>query len=97
MTDSGSAKRPAGRVIVAPSMVVPEASDDVPLKPIVLGPRTLWLCLLSIALGGVGFAAAFILMKAIGLLTNLCFYGRWSFAFVAPTDAHLVFGSFLFR
>jgi len=91
MTDSGSAKRPAGRVMVAPSMVVPEASDDVPLKPSVLGPRTLWLCLLSIALGGVGFAAAFILMKAIGLLTNLCFYGRWSFAFVAPTDAHLGF------
>lgn len=89
MTDSNPMKKPSGRVQVAPSMVVPMANDDASLKPSILGPRMLRLCFISAMLGGIGFAAAMVLMKAIGLLTNICFYGRWSLAFTAPTDVHL--------
>lgn len=89
MTEPSPIKKPIGRVMVAPSMAVSMANEDTSLKPSVLAPRTLRLCFLSVILGGIGFAAAMVLMKAIGLLTNICFYGRWSFAFTAPTDAHL--------
>ncbi len=89
MTDSNPIKKPTDRVMVAPSMAVSLANEGTVPKPSVLAPRTLRLCFLSVILGGVGFVAAMVLMKAIGLLTNICFYGRWSFAFTAPTDAHL--------
>ncbi len=89
MADLGPIKRPIQRVAVAPSMVDPLVNEDAMIKPSVLASGTLRVCFLSVVLGGIGFAAAYILIKAIGLLTNICFYGRWSFAFVAPTDAHL--------
>ena len=89
MTDGGSAKSPSGGVHVAPSLVAAMAGEDIPERGSVLAPRTLRICGLSVLLGFVGFAAAMILINAIGLLTNVCFYGRWSLAFSAPTDAHL--------
>ena len=89
MVDGSSAKSPSGGVHVAPSMAATLVNEDIPERAGVLGSGILRICVLSAFLGFVGFVAAMILIKAIGLLTNLCFYGRWSFAFVPPTDAHL--------
>ncbi len=52
--------------------------------------RDVWrLAGLSILIGIVATAAAMALLRLIGLLTNLCFYGRFSFSFADPTSAHL--------
>ena len=89
VVDGSSAKSPSGGVHVAPSMAATLVNEDFPEQAGVLGSGILRICVLSSLLGFVGFVAAMILIKAIGRLTNLCFYGRWSFAFVPPTDAHL--------
>ncbi len=54
-----------------------------------LDNRTGMICLLAIGLGVFGFLAAQLLMHLIGLITNLCFYGRFSFAFSNP-NTHLL-------
>jgi H+/Cl- antiporter ClcA len=41
---------------------------------------------------GIGIIAAFValtLMSMIGLITNLCFYGRWDMTLVSPSGHHL--------
>ncbi len=54
-----------------------------------LDKRTWMICLLAMGLGVFGFLAAQVLMHLIGLITNLCFYGRFSFAFSNPST-HLL-------
>ncbi|NNM87504.1 MAG: chloride channel protein [Phycisphaerae bacterium] len=54
-----------------------------------LEKRTWLVCLLAFGLGIFGFLAAQVLMHLIGLITNLCFYGRFSFAFSNPST-HLL-------
>jgi H+/Cl- antiporter ClcA len=52
--------------------------------------RDVWrLAGLSIGIGAVAAVAAMVLLRLIGLLTNLCFYGRFSFSFADPTTAYL--------
>jgi len=52
--------------------------------------REVWrLAALAILIGAVAAMAAIALLRLIGLLTNLCFYGRFSFSFADPTSAHL--------
>ncbi|MGC8540890.1 MAG: hypothetical protein ACP5QA_09710 [Phycisphaerae bacterium] len=52
--------------------------------------REVWrLAGLAIFIGAVAAMAAIALLRLIGLLTNLCFYGRFSFSFADPTSAHL--------
>ncbi len=52
--------------------------------------REVWrLAGLAILIGAVAAMAAIALLRLIGLLTNLCFYGRFSFSFADPTSAHL--------
>ena len=47
------------------------------------------LSLLAGTLGAFVGVVAYVLFKLIGLITNLAFYGRWSFAQNVPTTAHL--------
>jgi CIC family chloride channel protein len=50
------------------------------------------LALLSVLAGGLGAlvgVVAYFLFRLIGLITNLSFYGRWSFEEVTPTTEHL--------
>ncbi len=49
----------------------------------------LFLCGLAALIGVLGEAAAWSLFKLIGLFTNLSFRGQFSFAFNAPTTAHV--------
>ncbi|NNM89002.1 MAG: chloride channel protein [Phycisphaerae bacterium] len=49
----------------------------------------LFLCLLAAFIGVLGEGAAWSLFKLIGLFTNLSFRGQFSFAFYAPTTAHV--------
>lgn len=52
--------------------------------------RDVWrLAGLAILIGAVAAIAALALLRLIGLLTNLCFYGRFSFSFADPTSAYL--------
>jgi H+/Cl- antiporter ClcA len=54
-------------------------------QPTLLDQRTWMICLLALGLGVFGFLAAQALMHLIGLITNLCFYGRFSLAFSNPS------------
>jgi H+/Cl- antiporter ClcA len=66
--------------------------DHVERRGTLLQRRDFLICLFSVILGGVGAAAAIVLMKLIGLVTNLCFYGRFSFAFSNPTAHYIGLG-----
>ncbi len=51
--------------------------------------RSLYIALLAIGLGAVGMISAVVLRSLIGLITNLCFYGRVSMTLVNPTVTHV--------
>ena len=75
--------------------VQPSTDDDLlvraPLDPTrgLLGRSGIFLCFLAVIIGVLGEAASWCLFKLIGLFTNICFYQRFSFAFSAPTTAHV--------
>lgn len=71
---------------VSPSQLPPwdeTSSGGFPLRRLAL------LSAVSGALGALVGVVAFILFRLIALITNVSFYGRWSFAGVVPTTAHL--------
>ncbi|OIR05123.1 H(+)/Cl(-) exchange transporter ClcA [mine drainage metagenome] len=51
--------------------------------------RLTMLSVLAGALGAFVGAVAYVLFRLIGLITNLAFYGRWSFSESVPTTVHL--------
>jgi len=51
-------------------------------------PRMLMITGLALAVGGAGAVAAFVLLRLIGLVTNLVFYQRWNASLVAPGLVH---------
>ena len=66
------------------------AERNAPLFPgPLIGRNGVQLCVLAIAIGLLGGIAGWLLIKLIGLVTNWCFYQRFSFAFSPPTDAQL--------
>lgn len=83
---SGSTTEGVG---IAPSLGPILYREGVQPHTTLLGPRVYLISLLALLLGGIGFAAAWTLMKLIGVLTNICFYGRISFTFNSPTDHYL--------
>ena len=52
-------------------------------------PRVMWISLLAVGIGLVSSYVAFILLKLIGLFTNLFFFQRWGTALVSPAGNHL--------
>lgn len=60
-----------------------ETASGFPLRRLTL------MSLVAGALGAFVGLVAFVLFRLIGLITNLSFYGRWSFAEAVPTTAHL--------
>jgi chloride channel protein, CIC family len=65
------------------------ADAKVPLERSLIDRRVVLLCLWSVLLAlATGFIAQG-LVRLIGLVTNLSFYGKWSFAFVSPADHNL--------
>jgi H+/Cl- antiporter ClcA/CBS domain-containing protein len=51
--------------------------------------RTMVLSLLAAPIGAATACVAYVLFRLIDLITNLSFYGRWSFAESVPTTAHV--------
>jgi len=54
-------------------------------------PRTVLISLLAICIGVLSAFIALILLRLIGLITNLTFYQRWDFALVSPAGNKLGF------
>ncbi|MEO7020282.1 MAG: chloride channel protein [Ktedonobacteraceae bacterium] len=52
-------------------------------------PRVIVLSLFAIVIGVIGAFVALVLLRLIGLITNLSFYGRWDTSLVSPGDNHL--------
>jgi len=52
-------------------------------------PRTILISLFAIVIGAVGAFIALILLRLIGLFTNLLFFQRWGFALVSPAGNKL--------
>ncbi len=74
---------------IAPSIGPILTHDGIDPHPTLLRRRDFFMCLFAIGLGIVGSGVALLLLKLIGLLTNICFYGRFSFAFSDPTARYL--------
>ena len=51
-------------------------------------PRMLVITAWALLVGGLGALAAWLLLKLIGVVTNLVFYQRWDTQLVAPSGAH---------
>ncbi len=81
-----------GALPVAPSIGPALDSAQIPLEVRPVDWRVAWLSGLAIV---VAIAAGFVsqlLVRLIGLITNLAFYGRFSTTFVSPADNHLGWG-----
>ena len=52
-----------------------------------LTPRVLWVCLWALPIGALGAGAAWVLLRLIGLITQVAFFGRVSTALVSPGTA----------
>lgn len=52
-------------------------------------PRVAVISLMAIVIGVISAFVALVLLRLIGLFTNLFFYQRWSFAFVSPAGNQL--------
>ena len=81
-----------GALPVAPSIGPALDSAQIALEVRPVDWRVAWLSGLAIV---VAIAAGFVsqlLVRVIGLITNLAFYGRFSTTFVSPADNHLGWG-----
>jgi CIC family chloride channel protein len=54
-----------------------------------LTPRVFLISLIAIGIGIIGSVVALILLRLIGLITNLTFFGRWNFALIVPAGNKL--------
>lgn len=77
------------KLSVAPSMEPALNSLLVPQSSESFNYRSLKISLLAILLGLAGGLIAQVLIKLIGLITNLFFYGRLSTSFISPADNYL--------
>lgn len=74
---------------LAPSLDPTLAAAHMPRQFLPLDRRVLWISFVAVLLGAVVAVVAKVLTALIGLITNLSFYGRWSYAFVSPAGHHL--------
>ncbi len=74
---------------LAPSLDPALAAAHMPRRFRPLSQRVLWIGALAMLLGAVVAGVARLLTALIGLITNLAFYGRWSFDFASPAGNQL--------
>ena len=74
---------------LAPSLDPALAAAHMPRRFRPLGRRVLWISALAMMLGAFVAGVARLLTALIGLITNLAFYGRWSFDFSSPAGNQL--------
>ncbi len=78
-----------GALPVAPSLGPTLDAAQMPMEIRPVDGRVAWISGLSILIAiAAGFVAQ-ILVRLIGLITNIAFYGRWASSFVSPADNHL--------
>jgi H+/Cl- antiporter ClcA/CBS domain-containing protein len=74
---------------VAPSMGATLQSVVSPQIPTTISARVVFLSLIAVVIGLAAGLIAQILLALIGLITNLCFYGRLTTQFLSPAANHL--------
>jgi CBS domain-containing protein len=72
--------------VTPPSAARPPRAEH--LGDFTLHPRTVAITVIALAVGGASAVAAFCLLRLIGLITNVVFYQRVSFALTAPGARH---------
>ncbi len=83
----------AGGLPVSPSLETVVGYTHIPPgQRVVLDKRVIWIGLVCIALGAVAALAAQFLVALIALITNLSFYGQFSFKHTSPAGNHLGLG-----
>ncbi|HZL21405.1 MAG TPA: chloride channel protein, partial [Polyangia bacterium] len=82
-----------GALPIAPSIGPALDSAQMPVEIRPVDGRVAWLCGLAIVVALAAGVVAQILVRLIGLITNLAYYGRLSTAFVSPADNHLGWGA----
>ena len=88
--DTGSSIE--GALPVAPSLGPALDAAHMPVEARPVDARVAWISALSILIAVAAGFIAQLLLRLIGLITNLAFYGRLSSAFVSPADNHLGWG-----
>jgi chloride channel protein, CIC family len=73
----------------APPMSANGTHRDAPLGDFTTTWHVVLISAMAIVLGGVSAVLALVLLRLIGLFTNLFFYGRWSTELVSPKDNQL--------
>ena len=86
MTPSPSQHSP---LPVSPSLEPLTRAANIGSDPGGVGSRTLYILLLAAAVGLVAVPVAKLLMALIGLITHLCFQGRWDLRLGDPAHNHL--------
>jgi CIC family chloride channel protein len=74
---------------VAPSMGPGLAAIGAEKQPAIVDARVLFISVVACALAAVAAVVAQVLTASIALITNLSFYGRFTFDRVSPADNHL--------
>src|ERR1043165_9544073 len=74
---------------VAPSLAPPLEAARVPPERSLVEPRVVFISALAIVVASAAGVVAQALVRLIGLVTNLSFYGRFSSDFSSPADNHL--------
>lgn len=89
MHDTSTDSHTRAALPLAPSLDPTLTAAHMPRQFRPLGWRVAWLSGIAIVLGAVVAVIARALTALIGLVTNLAFYGRWSFEFSSPAGNHL--------
>lgn len=86
---------PIGGLPVAPSLEAELQSAIVSPAPFLAERRTIFISVLAIGLGVLSMLISVALMRLIGLVTNIAYYGRFSTAFSSPANHGLGYWSVL--
>ncbi|HEY4179578.1 MAG TPA: chloride channel protein [Kofleriaceae bacterium] len=78
-----------GAVPVAPSLGPALDAAHVPVRGGAISTRTVGIAALAAAIGIVAALIAKVLVAALDLVTNIAFYGTWSFEHSSPAGNHL--------
>jgi chloride channel protein, CIC family len=88
----GSGASIEGALPVAPSLGPALDAAQMPVEIRSVDARVAWLCGLAILIAIASGFIAQVLVRLIGLITNIAFYRRFASDFVSPADNHLGWG-----
>ena len=83
------ASKPSSGLLIAPSLEPTLERDHLDRIPATLERRDAVIAVLAVLIALAATAAAEVLIRTIALVTNLAYFGRWSFGPADPADHHL--------